>query len=275
MNINNHMNNIFYVYTLSTPISLVVRNIRYNPGDIFYVGKGSYNRKLSTLKQSSNKKHNELKHAAIERIRNNKTEVIINIFKDNLSEQEAFALESHLILKFGRLINSTGKLTNLTTGGEGAAGFTPSEETRKVWSKQRKGRCSAIKGTKRPGIGGRKPRFKHTPEWKIARSMLMQSDEYKEKNKIAIEIRTKKLIEGNKLNPPKSAKDHIWINNGCVEQHVRKDAILPENFSYGRLFKERPKHQPRKWYNNGVRSRLFSEGDIKDGWKCGRILRKQ
>lgn len=46
----------------------------------------------------------------------------IQFVKENLTEDEAFALERNLIVKYGRKDLGTGILRNLTEGGEGASG---------------------------------------------------------------------------------------------------------------------------------------------------------
>jgi hypothetical protein len=49
---------------------------------------------------------------------------IVSIFKENLSEEEAFKLERELIEYWGRRDIKTGILCNLTDGGEGNSGGT-------------------------------------------------------------------------------------------------------------------------------------------------------
>ena len=56
-------------------------------------------------------------------------EPIIEIFKDNLLESEAFEWEKFLIAFWGRRDIKTGCLCNHTDGGEGLSGFKHSKET--------------------------------------------------------------------------------------------------------------------------------------------------
>lgn len=75
------MDNKFYVY------------VWYKEGIPVYVGKGTRKRAY----------------------RND--EVDVEIYQNNLTEQEAFALEKHLISVFGRADKNEGSLMNLTDGG--------------------------------------------------------------------------------------------------------------------------------------------------------------
>jgi NUMOD3 motif len=54
----------------------------------------------------------------------------IVFYAENLTEEEAFAIEIDQIKKYGRVDNNTGILRNLTNGGEGSSGKIFSEETR-------------------------------------------------------------------------------------------------------------------------------------------------
>ena len=94
--------NIYYVY-------------QYLREDMtpYYVGKGCKNRAYS-------KAHNV----------NLPPKDRIKFVKKNLTEQEAFDLETELIAKYGRKNNGTGILRNLTDGGEGRSGFAHYESTK-------------------------------------------------------------------------------------------------------------------------------------------------
>ena len=70
----------------------------------------------------------------------------VRFVEENLTESEAFKLEEHLILKYGRLDLGTGILRNLTSGGEGA---TPGPKVRQKLSDVKKGRKPNNYGKKR------------------------------------------------------------------------------------------------------------------------------
>lgn len=63
---------------------------------------------------------------------------VIEIFKNDLTNEEAIALEVELISKFGREDKGYGTLCNWTDGGEGTSGYKHSEKTKKLFSEQRK-----------------------------------------------------------------------------------------------------------------------------------------
>lgn len=97
--------NIYYVYAYlrsrdsSTSIA----------GTPYYIGKGKGKRAYS-------------KHKTIPLP---KDKSLILIIKDNMSEENAFALEKAMILLFGRKDIGTGILHNKTNGGDGTSGYKP------------------------------------------------------------------------------------------------------------------------------------------------------
>ena len=64
----------------------------------------------------------------------------ICFIQENLTEEEAFALEQYCITLYGRVDLGTGILRNLTNGGEGMSGFHASIETRRRISAGKKGK---------------------------------------------------------------------------------------------------------------------------------------
>ena len=94
-------------------------------GTPFYVGKGKGNRHLAHLqeaKKSSTKDTNRLKINTIKKMLNEGKEPKIVFIDKNINEDSAFELEEFLISEIGRIDLKTGTLTNLTNGGDGAAG---------------------------------------------------------------------------------------------------------------------------------------------------------
>lgn len=94
-------------------------------GTPYYIGKGRGRRYLG--------KHS-VAVPPIERI---------EFIETNMTEADAFALESKLILEYGRKDLGTGPLRNLTSGGEGSS---PGPELRKRLSEANKGKVPWNKG---------------------------------------------------------------------------------------------------------------------------------
>lgn len=106
------MNN-FYVYI----------HRKKSNNEIFYVGKGKDRR--AYWKSRRNQYWQNIV---------NKYGYIVEILKDNLTENEAFNLEMETIKEYKKQnIN----LCNMTNGGEGMTGFKHSEETKRLYSKNR------------------------------------------------------------------------------------------------------------------------------------------
>jgi hypothetical protein len=100
-----------------------------NPSGLpFYIGKGKGSRDVS-LKRNKFWKSIVDKHG-----------FIVKRLCENLTEQEAWDLESALIEQYGKLTEGTGSLCNFSNGGEGASGVVHSNETKKKWSDAKKGK---------------------------------------------------------------------------------------------------------------------------------------
>ncbi len=108
------MGDIYYVYLLLDPRDF------YSP---FYVGKGKGNRWRDHLHPSSARiGKNQLKNSIIRKIRESGQDIGMLFWQTKMSEHDALELEKSLIAKFGRRVDGTGILANLTTGGEGTVG---------------------------------------------------------------------------------------------------------------------------------------------------------
>jgi hypothetical protein len=112
------MNNIYYVYAY-----LRAKDSENGPiGSPYYIGKGkglrAYNRDRSGRKPPKDKSQ-------------------IMILADGLTEQDAFEKEKALIAFYGRIVNGTGCLRNITEGGEGVSG---ARWKRKPFSKEHRER---------------------------------------------------------------------------------------------------------------------------------------
>lgn len=104
-------------------------------GKVFYVGKGSGKRAWETNNRNS---------AWKERVAELEPEWEVEIYKDDLSEIEAFHIEEELVKKFGFFDDENDQLTNHIPGGEMPASFTINfgndeiDEWQEVYYKKRK-----------------------------------------------------------------------------------------------------------------------------------------
>lgn len=97
-------------------------------GDIFYVGKGRKGRAWSKHSRSTFWNSTASKYGFF-------TQIVCTC----LSEVAAHTKEKELIMYFGRKNNNTGKLVNLTDGGEGTSGKVYTEHEKKSVSKRNTG----------------------------------------------------------------------------------------------------------------------------------------
>jgi hypothetical protein len=95
-------------------------------GSPYYIGKGKERRAWEQHRVNGRGVHTP---------KNYKRIVLLH---ENLSEQEAFNLETELISKYGRQDLGTGILKNMTNGGEGSSGTSPESNWKKGSSKRGK-----------------------------------------------------------------------------------------------------------------------------------------
>ena len=128
---NENENREFYVYV----------HIRLDNNTVFYVGKGHGNRAYNLSRGKGTHHDNICKACGCKAV----------IIKDNLTESQAFRLESKMIkyyvhtLGYGIDIKGYNNydhklphLTNKSWGGEGSSGYKHSEETKREMSEKRK-----------------------------------------------------------------------------------------------------------------------------------------
>ena len=117
----------YYIYVYYDP--------RKNDEPI-YVGRGQGRRYLHHLSKATN----HMLERKIQHIRDCGLEPKVVIELENLSLEEANTQEREMIQRFGRVIDSTGTLCNFTAGGEGTDGYTHRDDTKQLFSSQRKGK---------------------------------------------------------------------------------------------------------------------------------------
>lgn len=108
------MTNFFYIY----------QHRRNDSGEVFYVGKGTYTKKHKYERaHTSDSRNPHWKRIA------NKHGYTVEIISHFDIEQDAFTLEKEMIARYGRRIDG-GSLCNMTLGGDGHSGHSPSDATR-------------------------------------------------------------------------------------------------------------------------------------------------
>ena len=116
----------FYVYV----------HARKDTGSIFYVGKGRNGR--AWYKHGRNEYWNRVvkKHG-----------FTVTIIRDGMTERDALDLEIDMISRIGR-----DNLCNLTDGGEGLSGYSPTEETREKMRVNSTGRRHSMEARSKMGV---------------------------------------------------------------------------------------------------------------------------
>jgi NUMOD3 motif len=148
---------MYYVYEYIDPITNLP----------FYIGKGKDNRDLKHLDETYETTENKKKYAYIEGLRNKGLTPVINKIKTNLTESDAYDLETELIKKYCRRdIDPNGILTNICEDNRppSALGRIYSDEHNKRMSESRR-------GDKNPNYGN-----KHTNEWRTQHSKRMMGE---------------------------------------------------------------------------------------------------
>ena len=125
----------------------------------------------------------------------------------NLTEEEAFAIEIEQIKKYGRVNNNTGILRNLTDGGEGSSGNIVSEETRaKLSANIKKAYANPEVRAKRSASA---KEVNNRPEVKAKFTKMMHSPE----------MRAKRIAATN--TPEANAKRSATLKKACANPEVR------------------------------------------------------
>lgn len=111
---------------------------RLDVNKVFYVGKGKYSSKCKYKRSREFHNRNEVWKRVV-----SKNKIIVEIYKENLSEKQAFDLEIGLISKYRSPIHGC-FLTNLTDGGDGSTGAPRSVETREKLARAQSGKRASL-----------------------------------------------------------------------------------------------------------------------------------
>lgn len=183
--------------------------------DPFYIGKGKNTRDLS-------KKRNRLWTNIA-----NKHGFVVKKLKENLTEQEAWNLEISLIAQYGKLIDDTGCLANITNGGEGASGTIHTDETKAKWSSAKKGKTwEEIYGVEQAAAIREKRKARkriHSDETRRKMSESKQGEKNPMHGKTITGEHSQKLSQA-KIGKPSNSKGKIY--NQETRQHYKEAAII-------------------------------------------------
>lgn len=145
-------------------MAYVYRHIRLDKNEPFYIGIGTdINGKYARSKVITTR--NSIWKNIV-----SKTEYRIDIVADNLRIDEAFVMEIELISIYGKIINKSGILSNITGGGEGTLGTRWSEDRKANFSLKTKGRVSPM--------FGKNLTEEHKRNVSIAKTGVKRSSEY-------------------------------------------------------------------------------------------------
>jgi group I intron endonuclease len=150
------------------------------------------------------------------------------------AEHTLSVMENHFIEELNTFILESGY--NLTKGGESNFGWVPTDETRRLWSMQRKGRKLSEEHKEKISKGG-KLRYKNNPEWK--------------------EFYRQLAIENNKQPPKPTAesrrKGAITRTGGHIHTDERKAelSILAKEGKLGLNTKQAWEKKKETWKETG------------------------
>jgi len=116
--------------------SYVYRHICLSNNEIFYIGIGTHTRNNNYIRAHSVNNRNKIWHAYIKKHGEYKVEIL----HDEISREKACEIETELIKEFGRIVDNSGRLCNISFGGEKTFyGMIRTAEHCKKISESRKG----------------------------------------------------------------------------------------------------------------------------------------
>jgi len=190
------------------------------------------------------------------------------------TEKEAYEYEKLAICEE---VLADPKCYNLKGGGVGGKSPTPALLERMSQVKRGEnnpmyrlyGKDNPNYGKKRPGVGGR-------PKGKSWSDEERAKHEYLRKYVIDYSFtqdpeRNRKISEA-KRGKPGAALGKTWYTDGVTETYATE---CPAGFTKGRKPGRISNKKGMRWYNNGTDNRQFRDGEVPDGFRLGRISKKQ
>lgn len=212
-------------------------------GTPYYIGKGQYRRAFTKRR----------------RVKPPKDHSRILLSDQNLTEEEAYAIERFFIFAFGRKDNGTGILLNLTDGGEGGSGYKFTDEQLQSLEKSRRRNNSYEKS-------GQKISAKYTEERKqqlIERNLNTSAEEYARRGEKTSQTKLQFSDEKQEEINKKTADTRAAWSPEFKEAVYRKVAENTSRHCRG-----------RKWYVNENGDTKMAHEHPGEGWQRGRIWRE-
>lgn len=226
------MDREFYVY----------EHIRSDTGAVFYVGKGRERRAWRI--QERNMRHRRV----VAKLRKNGGDVSVSILADRLSEEFSFALEKKRIAYW----RSVGiELANLTEGGEGSVGYTPTPETLVKMAEAQKGkrRTPETRARMSAAATGRR----HTEETRKKLSEIGKGKTLSEKAKrklAAASSRPERLKALSKVHEKNRGRKHSVESRAKMTASLKAGWATPEGEQRRKALSER-RSKPVRCLNDG------------------------
>lgn len=195
------------IYAQTKPVYYVYAYISKRTKKPYYIGKGKDNRAYG--------KH----HKGIS-VPKDKNRIVF--LETNLTELGAFALERRYIKWYGKRLNKTGCLLNMTDGGEGSSGRPMLESTKHKLLEANLGR-----------------KLSDETKEKMSRTRKGRTLSQEHKQKIAQSHKGKKLSKESIEKRSASRKQCTWITDGKNNKLIHKTKPIPEGFRKGMTFSKK------------------------------------
>lgn len=198
---------------------------RFDTGNIFYVGRGTVNKKSSGKcnRNTYSRAYVKHKHNKYWMRITEKTLWSVEIIEDNLSWEDSIKLEIFYIQKYGRKDLNEGTLVNFTDGGEGSIGIIMSDKSIKI---QRNRMSSELNPMKNP-----QNKFKTSDRLKKNNPMNQQENKNKVSDSLKLFYSTN--IHPRKNKPREDLRQRNLTNNPTknpeVIEKIRKSALSRDN----------------------------------------------
>ena len=184
-------------------MAYVYRHIRFDKNEVFYIGISNINDDKYFRANSKRDRNSHWRNII------KKTDYKIDILFDNVSWDFAKEKEIELIQLYGKTLDGTGTLCNITSGGEGTLNLK--------WDESRRQKIvSAISGLKRSDEA----------KLNMAKSRLGRKLSLSHKNNISKALKNKKWSNGE-LDAKRNASSKIVINyqSGIFYSSIKEAAI--------------------------------------------------